>query len=442
MTYDPFGNVLSETNPSYGDRYKYTGRELDAETNLQYNRARYYDTVHGRFISQDPLGFAAGDSNLYRYAGNGPTNGTDPSGQDSITTDPGSGYTLPYPPPGEDPEPPPGGDYPPPSVWIPGPVFLPGSCSLSTGPAPGQQSPSGGVASLGTEAAGQAPQNAASTNPQNEMPAAPTGMLTTVAIALLTTAATPPNTEPFDPTGLPDSWSEWIPGIRWLRQHWRGQELDAMQQKMDGDRAIRDTEKNIMTNGNLSVGSMPREFGATDTARQQVPGTIGDMFAHMAVVIGSVVLPGPEDVIMWGVLRGAGMKFFWSGGKRTIGKLERGVWRKITEEEAVALRTEWLAAKAAKGQIHHPISAAIHRALESHPTLRGHYRVRDPRFTAQAIDKAAHVGYQEWHRQLDAEVVEWLGRAENQAATPAQFEGWLRQRYAQPDLQAKFPNGF
>jgi hypothetical protein len=31
-------------------------------------------------ISQDPIGFAAGDVNQYRYVGNGPTNATDPSG--------------------------------------------------------------------------------------------------------------------------------------------------------------------------------------------------------------------------------------------------------------------------------------------------------------------------------------------------------------------------
>jgi hypothetical protein len=31
-------------------------------------------------ISKDPIGFAAGDANQYRYVGNGPTNSTDPSG--------------------------------------------------------------------------------------------------------------------------------------------------------------------------------------------------------------------------------------------------------------------------------------------------------------------------------------------------------------------------
>ncbi len=39
VTYDSFGRVTSESNPSAGDRFKFTGRELDAETGLQYHRA-------------------------------------------------------------------------------------------------------------------------------------------------------------------------------------------------------------------------------------------------------------------------------------------------------------------------------------------------------------------------------------------------------------------
>ncbi|HYV37231.1 MAG TPA: RHS repeat-associated core domain-containing protein, partial [Gemmataceae bacterium] len=46
----------------------------------QYNRQRYYDPKTGRWMTQDPLGFDAGDSNLYRYVNNDVTNGTDPSG--------------------------------------------------------------------------------------------------------------------------------------------------------------------------------------------------------------------------------------------------------------------------------------------------------------------------------------------------------------------------
>src|SRR5439155_648074 len=48
LNYDGFGNVLSESHPSFGDRYQWTGREFDSETGLQYNRARYYDPRIGR----------------------------------------------------------------------------------------------------------------------------------------------------------------------------------------------------------------------------------------------------------------------------------------------------------------------------------------------------------------------------------------------------------
>jgi RHS repeat-associated protein len=83
-TYDSFGRVLSETNPSVSFRYGYTGRELDLESGLNYYRARYYDSNVGRFISVDPMGFGAGDTNLYRYVGNSSTNYTDPSGLFSL----------------------------------------------------------------------------------------------------------------------------------------------------------------------------------------------------------------------------------------------------------------------------------------------------------------------------------------------------------------------
>jgi uncharacterized protein RhaS with RHS repeats len=39
-----------------------------------------YDPVSGRFISEDPIGLASGDTNPYRYCGNSPTNFTDPTG--------------------------------------------------------------------------------------------------------------------------------------------------------------------------------------------------------------------------------------------------------------------------------------------------------------------------------------------------------------------------
>ena len=80
LKYDTYGNVVSESNPSFKTRYRFTGRELDSETGLQYNRARYYVSASGLFLSEDPAGFAAGDANLYRYVGNSPTNFVDSTG--------------------------------------------------------------------------------------------------------------------------------------------------------------------------------------------------------------------------------------------------------------------------------------------------------------------------------------------------------------------------
>jgi RHS repeat-associated protein len=79
LDYDGYGNV-TESSTGYGDRYKWTGREFDYATGLQYNRARYYDPIAGRWLNEDPTGFLAGDHNLFRYAGNQPTNETDPLG--------------------------------------------------------------------------------------------------------------------------------------------------------------------------------------------------------------------------------------------------------------------------------------------------------------------------------------------------------------------------
>lgn len=89
VRYGAWGNVLSSTGAS-ANRLRYTGREYDADTQLYYYRARYYDPGLGRFISEDPLGFDAGDSNFYVYVRNNPVNATDPSGLIDIVYFPGN----------------------------------------------------------------------------------------------------------------------------------------------------------------------------------------------------------------------------------------------------------------------------------------------------------------------------------------------------------------
>jgi hypothetical protein len=116
------------------------------------------------------------------------------------------------------------------------------------------------------------------------------------------------------------------------------------------------------------------------------------------------------------------------------------------QKAAEALRAEGETSPASpeppecKGQKHHVISRPIAKALGRHPTLRGHYKPRDPRFVTRAVDEQAHCGYQEWHRKVDEEVVAWLERYRD--VTPKQFETLLREIYSRPDMLKRFPHGF
>jgi len=93
-----------------------------------------------------------------------------------------------------------------------------------------------------------------------------------------------------------------------------------------------------------------------------------------------------------------------------------------------------------KGQEHHLISRPIAKKLKEHPTLKGLYKPLDPRFVARAKDEQAHCGYQEWHRKVDEEVIDWLDEYPN--ATPKEFLDKLRDIYSRPEMRERFPHGF
>jgi len=77
-SYEPFGNVALSGAPS-ANSYQFTGREND-DTGFYFYRARYYSPGLQRFISQDPIGFAGGDPNLYAYVADNPTGARDSTG--------------------------------------------------------------------------------------------------------------------------------------------------------------------------------------------------------------------------------------------------------------------------------------------------------------------------------------------------------------------------
>jgi len=78
--YNAFGRVTSETNSAVTCFFGFTARPFDTFTNLQNNLHRWYDSLVGRWISEDPIGYGSEDFNLYRYVGNNPLDATDPNG--------------------------------------------------------------------------------------------------------------------------------------------------------------------------------------------------------------------------------------------------------------------------------------------------------------------------------------------------------------------------
>ena len=72
--YSPWGEPATLPAELFG----YTGRETGGPS--WYYRARYYDSTHGRFVSEDPIGLPL-DVNQYRYVFNNPLAYVDPFGE-------------------------------------------------------------------------------------------------------------------------------------------------------------------------------------------------------------------------------------------------------------------------------------------------------------------------------------------------------------------------
>ena len=80
---DGSGNVQTLNGLPYsplGNRFMFTGREYIQQFGIYEYRARTYHPGLGRFLSEDPKGFDAGDYNLFRYCKNDPEDLTDPMG--------------------------------------------------------------------------------------------------------------------------------------------------------------------------------------------------------------------------------------------------------------------------------------------------------------------------------------------------------------------------
>ena len=81
--YLPFGKGLSFSSQG-NEKYKFTGKEYDPESSLNYFNARYYNPSNGKFISVDDI-FKPTEGG-YQYVDNNPLILTDPSGNNPASS--------------------------------------------------------------------------------------------------------------------------------------------------------------------------------------------------------------------------------------------------------------------------------------------------------------------------------------------------------------------
>ncbi|KJR44860.1 YD repeat protein [Desulfosporosinus sp. I2] len=85
--YDIFGNPTLTIEPQYSSAIRYAGEFYDSESGLYYLRARYYNPMTARFLSEDTYTGKPNDPlslNLYTYCVNNPILFSDPSGHVNV----------------------------------------------------------------------------------------------------------------------------------------------------------------------------------------------------------------------------------------------------------------------------------------------------------------------------------------------------------------------
>jgi RHS repeat-associated protein len=86
ITYDEFGNALSDTNPGFVP-FGFAGGLYDPDTKITRFGTRDYDPQTGRWTSKDSTLFGSGEPNLYDYSLGDPVDFQDPTGRIAIVDD-------------------------------------------------------------------------------------------------------------------------------------------------------------------------------------------------------------------------------------------------------------------------------------------------------------------------------------------------------------------
>ena len=67
ITYDSFGIIIADSNPTFKIPFGFVGGLYDHDTKLIRFGYRDYDASIGKWTAKDPIGFDGGDTSLYGY---------------------------------------------------------------------------------------------------------------------------------------------------------------------------------------------------------------------------------------------------------------------------------------------------------------------------------------------------------------------------------------
>lgn len=85
IEYLPFGEIfINQRNSPYCERFTFTNKEIDDETNFTYVEQRYLSSRLGIWLSIDPLADKYPEVSPYVYCGNNPLVCVDPDGNDTL----------------------------------------------------------------------------------------------------------------------------------------------------------------------------------------------------------------------------------------------------------------------------------------------------------------------------------------------------------------------
>jgi len=80
IDYDSLGNIIVDTDLTFELPFGFAGGFHDRDTGLVRFGYRDYDPDTGRWTAKGPIGFAGGDTDIYKYCLNNPVNWIDPYG--------------------------------------------------------------------------------------------------------------------------------------------------------------------------------------------------------------------------------------------------------------------------------------------------------------------------------------------------------------------------